>query len=164
MVSRGIPLINVIIWAAIIYIIVRIIDPPEKSITALGASLAIALGFALQDILSNIFGGLIIIIDRPFQVGDKIAVSDHYGEVVQIGLRSTRIVTPDDNLVTVPNGEVMKHAISNANSGESNAMVVPEFYLPLDIDTTKAKKLAYRAAAVSRYIYLKKADQHHLYE
>ncbi|MCB0314052.1 MAG: mechanosensitive ion channel, partial [Calditrichaeota bacterium] len=53
-----------------------------------------AIGFAAQDILKNIFGGLMLLLDRPFQVGDKIEAGGHYGEVVQIGLRTVRIVTP----------------------------------------------------------------------
>ena len=97
-----------------------------------------------------------ILLDRPFQVGDKIEIGSYYGEVVQIGLRSVRIVTPDDSLVSIPNSEVMNQSISNSNSGESNAQVVSEFFLPPDIDLIQAKKIAYRAAAVSRYTYLNK--------
>jgi small-conductance mechanosensitive channel len=89
-------------------------------------------------------------------VGDKIEVGSYYGEVVQLGLRSVRVVTPDDNLVSIPNSEVMNQSISNANAGESNAQVVSEFFLPPDIDLIQAKRIAYRAAAVSRYIYLNK--------
>ena len=97
-----------------------------------------------------------ILIDRPFQVGDKIEVGDHYGEVTSIGLRSTRLATPDDSMVTVPNGELMARSISNANSGETNCQVVAEMYLPAYINTEKVRKLAIEAAQVSRYIYLNK--------
>jgi small-conductance mechanosensitive channel len=83
-------------------------------------------------------------------------VGDHYGEVMQIGLRTVRIVTPDDSMVSIPNGEMMNKFVSNANSGASNCQVVAEFYLPADIDMAQAKKIAYRTAAVSRYCYLNK--------
>ncbi len=155
-INRPIPIINLVIWTLILYFSIVILRPPLETVFTLGASLAIALGFALQDVLRNIFGGLLILIDRPFQLGDKIQIGDNYGEVVQIGLRSIRIVTSDDNLVTIPNGEMMNATVSNANAGAANAQVVAEFYLPIDIDIQKTKQIAYRAAAVSRYVYLNK--------
>ena len=156
-IKRLIPLIPMIGWTVVIYLLLTSVYAlPIRSITAIAATAGIALGFASQDILKNIFGGIMILIDRPFQVGDKIAVGSYYGEVVQLGLRSVRIVTPDDSLVSIPNGDVMNQSISNSNSGESNAQVVSEFFLPPDIDLILAKRIAYRAAAVSRYIYLNK--------
>lgn len=97
-----------------------------------------------------------ILFDRPFQVGDKIQVGEHYGEVKEIGLRSTRIVTKDDSLISVPNAEVVNTAVSNSNSGEANCQVVAEIYLPIDVDTNRARQLAMEAARVSRYVYLNK--------
>ena len=156
-IKRLIPLISMIGWAVVIYLIIaNVFALPWQTVVAIAASAGIAIGFASQDILKNIFGGIMILLDRPFQVGDKIEIGSYYGEVVQIGLRSVRIVTLDDSLVSIPNGEVMNQSVSNSNSGESNAQVVSEFFLPPDIDLIKAKKIAYRAAAVSRYVYLNK--------
>ena len=100
-----------------------------------------------------------ILFDRPFQVGDKIQVGEHYGEVKEIGLRSTRIVTKDDSMISVPNAEVVNTAVSNSNSGEANCQVVAEIYLPIDVDTNKSRQLAMEAASVSRYVYLNKPIQ-----
>jgi MscS family membrane protein len=152
-----IPIVRIFGWTFILYIIIAdIFEPPIETLIAFTASAGIAIGFASQDILKNIFGGIMILFDRPFQVGDKIEVGSYYGEVVRIGLRTVRIVTPDDSLVSIPNSEIVNQSVSNANAGESNCQVVAEFYLPPDIDLIKAKKIAYRAAAVSRYIYLNK--------
>ncbi|NBV31339.1 MAG: hypothetical protein EBR93_02215, partial [Bacteroidetes bacterium] len=108
------PASRILIWSLSIYIIIAgVIAPPMQTVIAIGASIGIAVGFASQDILKNIFGGIMIILDSPFQVGDKIAVGDHYGEVTSIGLRSSRIVTPDDSVVSIPNAELMNHAVSN---------------------------------------------------
>jgi len=71
-------------------------------------------------------------------------------------LRTVRIVTADDSLVSIPNSEIVNQSVSNANSGESNCQVVAEFYLPPDIDLVKSKKIAYQAAAISRYVFLNK--------
>jgi small-conductance mechanosensitive channel len=89
-------------------------------------------------------------------VGDKVEIGKYYGEVIEIGLRSTQVVTPDDSLVSVPNGEVMNQSVSNANAGEPNCQVVSEIYLPITVDTEVARKIALEAAQVSKYIYLNK--------
>lgn len=156
-VKRLIPVIRIAGWTFVIYvIIVGVFQPPIETVIAFFASVGVAVGFASQDLLKNIFGGLVILFDRPFQVGDKIEVGSYYGEVLEIGLRSTRIVTSDDSVVTVPNSEMMNQSISNSNSGESNCQVVAEFFLPPSTDTAKARSIAIEAAQVSRYIYLNK--------
>jgi len=113
-------------------------------------------GLAGQDLLKNLFGGLILVFDQPFQVGDKIRVGGTYGEVVSIGLRSTRIVTPDDSRVSVPNAQVVDQQVSNANTGELNCQVVTDLYLPGWADEAKAKRIAFDAAGSSKYVYLNK--------
>ncbi|MBN2412725.1 mechanosensitive ion channel [candidate division KSB1 bacterium] len=155
--KRVIPVFRISGWTLVIYIIIiGILRPPIQTLVAFTASAGIAIGFASQDILKNIFGGIMILFDRPFQVGDKIQIGSYYGEVRQIGLRTVRIVTPDDSMVSIPNSEIVNQSVSNANSGEFNCQVVAELYLPPDIDLILLKKIAYKAAAVSQYVYLKK--------
>lgn len=152
-----IPIVRIIGWIGILMlVIVGIFQPPMESVLLVAGSLGIAIGFAAQDIIKNIFGGITIIFDKAFQVGDKIQVGEYYGEVKSIGLRSTRIVTADDSMVVLPNGELMAQSISNSNSGEPNCQVVAEIYLPPYIDTAKARNIAMSSAQVSRYVYLKK--------
>lgn len=156
-IKRLVPVIRIVIWSFSLYIIIAgIIDPPFETVLTVTASIGIAVGFASQDILKNVFGGFIIILDRPFQVGDKIEVGGYYGEVQQIGLRSCRVVTPDDSVVTIPNGELMNKSVSNANSSALDCQVVAEIFLPADVDITVVKRIAYKAAISSRYAYLKK--------
>ncbi len=152
-----IPVIRVVLWTLIIYfIIANILSPPWATLVTLMASAGIAIGFASQDILKNIFGGVMILIDRPFRVGDKVQVDKFYGEVMDIGLRTVRMVTADDSTVTIPNHVIVNTSVSNSNYGESNCQVVAEFYLLPGSDLQEVKKLAFRSAAVSRYVYLKK--------
>jgi len=152
-----IPVIRIVVWiASFSFIIVAIFRPPMASVLAISASIGVAVGFAAQDLLKNIFGGIIIIIDKPFQIGDKVQIGSHYGEVTGIGLRSTRLVTSSDNLVTVPNAEVMSQAVSNANAGEENCQVVTEVYLPLNVDLGHIRQTAIEAAQVSRYVFINK--------
>lgn len=152
-----IPLVAIILWSVAAYfIVVNIFSPPRETLIAGLASAGIAVGLAAQDVIKNIFAGLVIIFDSPFKVGDKIEVGSHYGEVNQIGLRSTKITTADDSKVTLPNAEVMNNAVSNSNTGEANCQVVSEIYLPPNIDTVLVRKIAVEAAQVSKFIYLNK--------
>ncbi len=152
-----VPLFRVISWTgAITFILVAVFHPPMTSVLAFSASIGVAVGFASQDLLKNIFGGIVIIFDKPFQIGDKVQIGKYYGEIVKIGLRSTRLVTSDDNLVSVPNLEVMNTAVANANAGEENCQVVTEIFLPLTCDISRVRSFAMETAQVSKHIYLNK--------
>jgi len=156
-IKRLVPIAKVSIWAVSLYFIIAgILQPPLETIITVSASVGIAVGFASQDILRNIFGGIMIILDRPFQVGDKIEIDRQYGEVLQIGLRSVRIVTEDDSVVTVPNAEIMNKAVSNANSSALDCQVVAELFLPRDSDSELVSRICRRSAQTSRYVYLQK--------
>ncbi len=156
-IKRIIPIFRILAWIFVIYIIViGIFNPPAATLFAFFTSVGVAVGFAAQDLLKNVFGGLVVMFDKPFQIGDKIEAGKYYGEVVEIGIRSTKVVTPDDSLVTVPNSEFMIQYVSNSNSGENNCQVVAELYLPIDIDTEQVREIATEAAQVSKYIYLNK--------
>jgi small-conductance mechanosensitive channel len=152
-----IPIIRIFIWIMIIYIVIAaIFRPPLPTLITVAGALGIAVGLAAQDIFKNIFGGIMILFDRPFQVGDKIEIENYYGEVLKIGLRSTKIVTPDDSTVSIPNGEIMSKSVSNTNYGEPYCQVVAEIFLPITIDTEKVRQIATEAAQVSKYIFLNK--------
>lgn len=156
-IKRLSPISRILIWSVAIYIVIAgVIVPPFETVITIAASVGIAVGFASQDILRNIFGGIMIILDRPFQVGDKIQVGDHYGEVLSIGLRSSRMVTPDDSVVSIPNGELMNHAVSNSNSSALDCQVVAEIFLPATADIAKVKEIARKAVYSSSFSYLNK--------
>ncbi|MEJ2205622.1 MAG: mechanosensitive ion channel, partial [Gemmatimonadota bacterium] len=151
------PIVRLVLWVFAAYLVVRVIFQVDaRGVIAAAAAVGVAVGFAAQDLLKNLFGGQILVFDQPFQVGDKISVGGTYGEVVSIGLRSTRMVTPDDNLVSVPNAQVVDGQVANANAGELNCQVVTDLYLPGWVDESVAKKIAFQAAASSKYVYLNK--------
>jgi len=155
--KRVIPIARIMLWSlALVVVLQGVFNVSARNLLAAATAIGVAVGFAAQDILKNIFGGLVIIFDQPFQAGDKISVGGTYGEVVSIGLRSTRIVTPDDNLVTVPNAQIVDGQVSNANAGALDCQVVTDLYLPGWVDESQAKRIAYEAAASSSYTYLKK--------
>ena len=82
------------------------------ALTGLGIG-GIAIAFAAQKTLENLFGGIMIISDQPIRVGDICQVGDHKGTVVDVGLRSTRIRTLDRTVVSVPNGQLATMSLEN---------------------------------------------------
>ncbi len=76
----------------------------ESVATVLGLG-SVAIGFALKDILSNLVSGVLLLVMRPFEIGDQIVIGETERTVEQIELRATQIRTYDGRLVLVPNGE-----------------------------------------------------------
>jgi MscS family membrane protein len=151
------PIIRLLGWSIIIYLILTfLIQKPSDILIGISVFVGIAVGLASQDVLKNIFGGIMILIDRPFRFGDKIKVGDYYGEVVAIGLRFTRIITDNDSVVNIPNSDIMNQPVANSNSGEPNCQVVAEVFLPIDIDTVAVREIALEVARISKYVYLNK--------
>lgn len=82
-------------------------------ITALGVT-SLAIGLAAKDTLANMISGFTLMLDRPFRVGDRVQLaSGEIGDVVEIGLRSTRIKTLDSNVLVVPNTELVNTKVIN---------------------------------------------------
>lgn len=137
-------------------LLIGVLQPPKELIFAAAGSVAVALGFALKDIAASLVAGILLLFDRPFRVGDRVSFGDTYGEIVSIGLRTVRLVTLDDNLVTIPNSRFITDVVSSGNAGELDMMVVTDFHLALDADVSWARKLLEEVVVTSRYAYLKK--------
>jgi len=78
-----------------------------------GGALALAVGFAAQDLIGNFVAGVFILKDKPFEVGDWIEWNDNAGRVEEIDLRVSRVRTFDNERITVPNGELANNAVTN---------------------------------------------------
>lgn len=147
------------IFAAAAYLVVATFldfEEDRAALLGLGGTLAVAVGFALKDTASSLMAGILILVDQPFQVGDRVAFGDTYGEVVEIGLRSVRIVTLDDNQVSIPNNKFLTEAVSSSNAGALDMMVEIDFYIAQSADFELAKQIVYEATITSRYVFLSK--------
>jgi len=94
------------------------------------------------------------IMERPYQIGDKITMGGHYGEVKDIGLRVTRLVTPDDTLVSVPNGSIFQNPVANVNAGNLEMMVMIDLFIDPSSDAQQAMQILREALVTSQYIRL----------
>ncbi|MEZ5428291.1 MAG: mechanosensitive ion channel family protein [Pyrinomonadaceae bacterium] len=103
-------------YTIFIFAAVTTLDQIGLNITSLLAGLGIAglaLGFAAKDTLSNIVAGIFIFWDRPFYIGDLVEIEGEYGEVQDITLRTTRIVTPDGRMISIPNQNIAANKITS---------------------------------------------------
>jgi MscS family membrane protein len=137
-------------------VIMDIFSPSRETLLAVLASVGIALGLGAQDLVKNLIGGLVILADRPYQLGDRVKIGDAYGEIDHIGLRSTKLTTADDTRVTIPNSEVLNGKAWNANSGVPDCQVVTDLFVPHDADPAEAIEIGYEAAYSSPYLLLSK--------
>jgi len=132
------------------------LSPAKELLLALGGGAAVAIGLSLKDLVASLVAGLTLLFDRPFLVGDRVQFGDVYGEIKSIGLRSVKLVTLDDSLVTIPNARFISDVVSSGNAGALDMMIVIPFHIALDADVELAQRLIHEIVVTSRYVYLAK--------
>ncbi|TRX55932.1 mechanosensitive ion channel [Thalassomonas sp. M1454] len=128
----------------------------KELLAILGGTLAVAFGFAMKDLAASVVAGIIIMFDRPFQVGDRVLFSGEYGDVTSIGLRSVKMTTLDDNVITIPNNTFLTQLTSCGNYGELDMQVAINFHIGIDEDLEQAQSTIRECAALSKFAYLNK--------
>lgn len=150
------PVLRISLWFAAIFLSFDILAPTRETFFAAVGSAAIAIGLGAQDLIKNLVGGLVVLTDRPYQLGDRVKIGDAYGEIDHIGLRSTKLTTPEDTRVTIPNANILSDQVFNANSGVPDCQVVTDLFLPPGADAGEAARIGYEAAWTSPFTYLRK--------
>lgn len=142
---------------AIIFAVAAILSLDTLGINVMpfvaGAGVAgVAIGFAAKDTLSNLIAGILLLIDRPFEIGDRIEVwsapkgSSSWGDVMDIGLRATKIKTTDNIVIVIPNNEIMKRDIVNYTLISSDIRVRINIGVSYDTDIERAKQVIIKVA------------------
>jgi len=150
------PVVRITLWFTAIFLCFELLAPTPETFIAAIASIGIAIGLGAQDLVKNLVGGLVVLTDRPYQLGDRVRIGDAYGEIDHIGLRSTKLTTPDDTRVTIPNADVLSAKVWNANSGVLDCQVVTDLYLPAGTDPDLALRIGHEAACSSPYLLARK--------
>lgn len=165
-IERADRLVRLAVWMLAAYLAVFGILQPEEGLLAgllvgLLAGSVVALALGAHDLVRDLLAGLALTVERPFQEGDKIRAEGHYGEVLSVGPRATRIRTPADSQVSLPNASVVHAAVTNASSGELDCQVETELWVSARGDVARARRIAYEAAATSRHVFLGKPLEVH---
>jgi small-conductance mechanosensitive channel len=122
------------------------LDIDVTGLLATSAIVSVVIGLALQDTLGNLFSGLSIQLERPFQVGDYVTIKEHTGRVVQIAWRATRLETFRRELVTLPNNTLSKEAIRNYSRGGSDPLAIDAYVTAAyDVPPNRVKDAVFAA-------------------
>ncbi|MEC4986684.1 MAG: mechanosensitive ion channel family protein [Oscillatoria sp. PMC 1068.18] len=151
-VKQSLPILRAIILIFASVIVLNLfVNLSANNLLALTGTTAVALGFAFKDYASSVIAGLVALLEAPYRVGDRVAIGDYYGEVVDFGLREIRLTTPNDSLVTIPHNKIWTEAIVNSNDGKLECQVVADFYLSHSVDIQQVVDILRQAAYTSKY-------------
>ena len=139
-------ILRYVILTAGFFIILQTVGINLSSITILLGALGVGIGFGLQNVTNNFVSGLIILFERPIKVGDRIEVGDVTGDVVNISMRATTIVTNDNISIIVPNSEFISSTVINWSHTDRNV----RFNFPVGVsykeDPQQIKKILLEVA------------------
>jgi len=154
--DTALPLVNKVLrFVIVVFGAVIALDRLGLNIAPLLAGagvMGLALSLAAKDTLSNLIAGVLLIMDRPFQIGDRIelwnapAETGSWGDVIEIGLRATKIRNPDNLVVVVPNNEIMRRDIINYTMSGSNIRLRIPIDVEYETDLPRAKEVILEVA------------------
>lgn len=137
--------LGITLYAILFISIAMILGIPTTSFVTALASCGVAIGLALQGALGNLAGGIMILIFKPFKVGDYITTASSSGTVSNITIMYTVLKTPENKVITIPNGSLTNSVIENYSASEERRVDLV-FSTGYDCDIDKVKKILLDAA------------------
>jgi small-conductance mechanosensitive channel len=126
--------------------------PVDKITIVLGA-LGVGIGLGLQNIVNNFVSGIILIFDRPLQIGDVVEIGDKTGRVREIGLRSSTLMTGDGAEVIIPNGDVLSQQIVNWTLSNNQQRIQLNLSVTGNNDMEVVTNTVKKAILASNFVY-----------
>lgn len=117
-----------------------------SSLALIAGGLGVGLGLGLQNIFGNFVSGIVILIGRPIAIGDRVDVGGVAGQVVEIRLRSTVVVTNDNIAIIVPNSKFISESVTNWNYGDPKVRFRFPFGVAYGTDTARLQEITRRVA------------------
>ena len=144
-------IVNVVLWFVLAIIIISIFGIETSSFIALFASAGVAIGMALSGTLSNFAGGVMVLLFKPYKVGDFIEAQGYMGTVKQIQIFNTIIRTNDAQTIIIPNGEMSTKSLKNYST-EKYRRVDLDFHFAYGADLEAVKKAINKVQAANELI------------
>ena len=129
-----------VLYTVLVVSIIGILGVPMASIVTVLATCGVAVGMALQGALGNLAGGIMLMVFRPFNVGDIISAAGAEGAVQEISMFYTKLKTPDNTLITIPNGSLMGANVVNY-SAEGKRRLDAVFAVSKDTNIDQAEEI-----------------------
>jgi small conductance mechanosensitive channel len=139
-------LLNMVIGILTVFALINILLIFGMNTGSILASLGVfglAIGLAAQDFLTNIISGLLIFWDKPFVIDDLIEINDNYGQVVKITMRTTKVVTQDGKLLTIPNKTVVNNIVASYTNFP-NLRIAINFTVDVNEDIDKIRSVLFK--------------------
>ena len=146
-------LLKALLHGLLVIAVVAIVGVPMASVTAVIASAGVTLGLAMQGSLSNLAGGIMLTLARPFRIGDYIETGSVGGTVGEISLFYTVLISIDNKKITVPNGSLMNANITNYSAHEKRRLDMT-FLVGREADIAKVLKLLRTAIEAEKTVLL----------
>jgi small-conductance mechanosensitive channel len=118
-----------------------------NSLVVFGGAVGVGIGLGLQNVVSNFVAGLILLIEQPIRIGDRIATKDTLGDVVKIAARSTWVRTNDNVVIIIPNSDFINNPVTNWTANDPNVRITIPVGVGYSSDPEKVRKLLLDAAA-----------------
>lgn len=141
----------VVLRAVVILSAAAYLGVPMASVAAVLGSAGLALGLALQGGLSNIAGGIMLLVTHPFKIGDYVVIGEREGSVESIGIYYTSLITPDGQRVVLPNGTVTGSVITDYSSTGKRRLSL-DFSVSYDSDADAVRALLEAAARENGFL------------
>lgn len=138
--------ISIALKIVVVISVISILGVPMSSVIALIASAGVAVGLAVQGALSNLVGGMMILLFKPFRSGDYIESQSVSGTVREISVFYTVLVTPDNKVITVPNGGLTNAIVTNYSAEELRRVDI-DFSADYDNDISFVKSTMLEVAS-----------------
>jgi small-conductance mechanosensitive channel len=118
-----------------------------SSLVVFGSAVGVGIGLGLQNVVSNFIAGLILLIEQPIRIGDRIETKDTFGDVIKIAARSTWIRTNDNVVIIVPNNEFINNSVTNWTANDPTVRVPLPVGVGYKSDPEQVRQLLLQAAA-----------------
>ena len=142
----------ILITISLLWVSKIVFNVTFQNFLVVAGAASVAIGFAFKDYVSSIMAGIVAIFERPYRPGDWVEIEGDYGEVQSVGMRSIRLVTASDDVITVPHDRLWSNNISNSNDGTRTLMCIANFYLAPNHDAQKIREVLRDVAATSAFL------------
>lgn len=132
--------LKVLMWIITGLVVAGYLEFPVNSLVTVLGVIGVALSLSLQGSLSNLAGGIMVMVSRPFAVGDYVEAGSVSGTVIEIGLVYTKLKTIDNKIIFIPNGEISGERIINYNKQEQRRVDLT-FTVSYDADPERVKEI-----------------------
>jgi small-conductance mechanosensitive channel len=117
-----------------------------SSLVVFGGALGVGVGLGLQNVVSNFVAGLVLLIEQPIRIGDRIEVNDVLGDVIRIAARSTWVRTNDNVVIIVPNSDFINNSVTNWTANDPRVRISLPVGVGYSSDPAKVRELLLEAA------------------